>query len=79
MTGGTGSVINFASDITLIGEFFELADDDVADKGRPLCQIRQLSTIPGYIKIEDPKIEAPATAQELSAIEGYMSGGFFYE
>lgn len=77
--GSNGSVLNFDQDPELIGEFFSLTDMDNDEHGRPLCQRKTISTIPGYIVTESPQVSAPATAAELEQILGYMAGGFFYE
>lgn len=77
--GGNGSVLNFYRDPELIGEFFSIVDADNDEHGRPLCQRKTISTIPGYIMIESPQVSAPATAAELQQIVNYMSGGFYYE
>ena len=47
--------------------------------GRPVCDERTLSAIPGYILCKDGEVSAPATAQELATIESALTGGFFYE
>ena len=77
--GSNGNVLNYDRDPELIGEFFTIVDNDNTEHGRPLCQRVQLSSIPGYIMIEEPSVEAPATASELDQIRTFMSGGFYYE
>lgn len=52
---------------------------DPTECGYPLCEIRTLNTLSGYVQTRDGDISAPATAQELSEIESYLTGGFFYE
>ena len=54
-------------------------DDDNADRGRPLCEVRTLSTLSGYIMCADAEPAIPCSADELSAIISYLNGGFFYE
>lgn len=77
--GANGCVLNFDRDPELIGEFFTIVDNDNAEHGRPLCQRTTPSAIPGYIMIEEPSIEAPATSAELEIIRNYMRSGFYYE
>ena len=60
-------------------EFKTMVDDDNAQRGRPLCQKKQLSTIPGYLLIADPDIAISGTAEENVAVKAYMAAGFFYE
>lgn len=52
---------------------------DNAHSGRPYCSDVAISSIPGYILCKDGEVEAPATSDELAAIESYLTGGFFYE
>lgn len=63
-----------------ITEYFSnMVDDDNTEYGRPLCQIRQISTLPGYVLCADGEISAAVTAGELAEIESFLTGGFFYE
>ena len=52
---------------------------DITENGRPLCQIRTISTLSGYVQTRDGDITAPATDGELDLISKYLTGGFFYE
>lgn len=52
---------------------------DNAENGRPLAEHRTINTLSGFIQCRDGDISAPATAQELSEINSYLTGGFFYE
>lgn len=52
---------------------------DITEQGRPLCEIRTLSTLPGFILCRDGDITAPATDGELQQISQYLTGGFYYE
>ena len=54
-------------------------EEDMNERGRPLCKVKQLSSLTGYILCADGDIEAPATAAELSQIASFLTGGFFYE
>jgi len=52
---------------------------DYTDVGYPVYRRGQLSKYSGYIKVIDAHCEAPATDGELSEINAFLSGGFFYE
>lgn len=52
---------------------------DPTENGRPLAAHRMLNTLSGFIQCRDGDIPAPATSEELSAINSYLTGGFFYE
>ena len=55
------------------------ADQDPADQGYPLMQIRLLSSLSGYLLCADGEISAPASKAELEEIAQYLTGGFYYE
>lgn len=77
--GATGSTIAFDSVPYIVARFKILVDDNNEDHGRPLCKRVQLSTIPGFIMVDDPDIALPATAAEIDSIKSYMKNGFFLE
>ena len=56
-----------------------IVEEDRPNHGRPLCERRQLSSLPGYLVISDPDVSIPATKDEIEAIRNFMVSGFFYE
>lgn len=78
-TGATGSTIAFDSVPYMVARFKILVDDNNDDHGRPLCRRVQISSIPGYIMVDDPDIALAATAEEIDSVKSYMKNGFFYE
>lgn len=77
--GATGSTIAFDSVPYMVARFKILVDDNTDDHGRPLCQRVLISSIPGYIMVDDPDIALAATAEEIDSVKSYMKNGFFYE
>lgn len=77
--GATGSTIAFDSVPYMVARFKILVDDNNDDHGRPLCRRVQISSIPGYIMVDDPDIALAATAEEIDSVKSYMKNGFFYE
>lgn len=76
---GSGSLLAPGS-IQLIEIFYDVADDDPSENGRPLCKSVQLSTIPGYIICEHGEVNAAgATETERAQIAEYLTGGFYYQ
>lgn len=63
----------------LISVFHQVAPDDNNHNGRPLCQVRQISTLGGYIKVQDGDVAIPGTSGEAAAVRSYLEGGFYYE
>ena len=65
--------------ITLIAEFTYIADEDNDRIGRPLHEVRQINTLPGYLECQTGTIDIPAMEPEIKAIRTYLEGGFYYE
>lgn len=77
--GGNGGFINSYLPVTLNASFAALADDNNAEWGRPLCRIKTLNTIPGFIQCAEADFELNCTAEERTEISRFLTGGFFYE
>ena len=77
--GGSGGFADLNGKVQLQQTFFYQVDEDNDHAGRPLCEVRQLSTIPGYQLIMDGDISISGTAGEQAAIKAYLEGGYFYE
>ena len=79
ISGTNGSLIALKSNIILSGAFYNIADEDNADRGRPLCKPKELSTLPGYQLISHADISIAGTSEENRAIKNYLESGYFYE
>lgn len=77
--GTTGSLVGTLITGVLIGEFQIIVDENLPDRGRPLCKRRAISSLNGFMQISDADISIPCTLTELAQIRAYMNGGFFYE
>lgn len=77
--GSTGSLAPYWLDPGIYAKFMEITAEDNADIGKPLYQPRTISSLPGYVQTRNADIAAPATAEEISAIESALNGGIFYE
>lgn len=77
--GTTGSMADHMIDGELIATFQYIAEEDNADKGRPLCAIRTVGNLSGYQKIIDTSIQIYCLDAEAEMIKSAMRGGFFYE
>ena len=78
-TGSNGSFAHLRGRGHLHTTFFIPVADDISHNGRPLCQVRTVSSLPGYQLIQDGDVQAPATGEELRMIKTYLESGFFYE
>ena len=77
--GAQGNFSNVFPNFRSIAEHYTVVDDDLTQRGRPLCQKKTISTLSGYILVSDPDIAISGTAEENTRIKSYMANGFFYE
>ncbi len=77
--GSNGGMNALRGSVSLQCEFKELVNEDIQNRGRPLCEVRTINTLSGYILVSDADIEIPAMEAEQQEIRNYMEGGFFYE
>lgn len=54
-------------------------DEDPDEKGRPLCQVKTINTLSGYVLCADGEVSCNATESEHRELEAFLTGGFFYE
>ena len=63
----------------LYSKFYLMVDEDLAHRGRPLCAVRRLDTLPGYQLCTDTDLQLPCTRTEMDAIRGYLESGYYFE
>lgn len=76
--GTNGSFSHLHYTPSLYQEFYMPVDEDNEHAGRPLCQIRRISTLPGYLLIKDGEVDLNGFAGEAEAVRAYLESGFFY-
>lgn len=77
--GGNGGYSDLSGRITLAAQFYHMPGEDNTNAGRPLCEVRQLSSLSGYQKIMDGDVGISGTAGEQAAVKAFLEGGYFYE
>ena len=77
--GTTGSFVTNRGDFRLDYQFMRPVDDDNTHNGRPLCDVRQISSLSGYILVQDGDVAITGTSAEDAAVRNYLEGGFYYE
>lgn len=77
--GSAGSMGNLVGYPLMMYEFMLIVDEDLAHRGRPLCEVRKVSTLPGFLLLADADISAPCTAAERDQVRQMTQEGFFYE
>lgn len=63
----------------IVEKFKIIADDDVPQKGKPLCKVRTISSLSGFIMVDSPDVSINCSATERQQIASFMASGFFYE
>lgn len=75
-----GSCLTASQFLAMITVHHDVTDDDNASYGRPLMTTRTINTLSGFIKTANAHvINEYATADELSEINNFLNGGFYYE
>ena len=77
--GVQGGIMAYNQPLRVVSRFFDVADDDVERRGRPLMEPRVLNTLSGYVLCDTPHIECYASAAEIASIERHLSSGVYLE
>lgn len=78
-SGTNGSVAQYSTNPYFVQKSRIVAADDNPQKGRPLCDVRILNTIPGFIMVDTPDVPIAAMESERQQIIAFLSSGFYYE
>lgn len=77
--GGNGGFSELRGKANLYYEHYFPVDEDLQNAGRPLCEMRVLSSLPGYQLIMDGDVQISGTAGEQAAVKSFLEGGYYYE
>ena len=77
--GSNGSVVAHTLPKYLDCRFLNVADGDNTHTGRPLCEVRTISTLSGYIKVSEGDVAIAAPLPVQQEVRAFLEGGFFYE
>lgn len=78
-SGSTGSKVAYALDPRIYIEWYSIVDEDNASIGRPLCAVRTINTLSGFIQCENADLDMSASPAEKETIVSNMNNGFYYE
>lgn len=79
-TGGqNGSFLSPLNQTHVVEQFFTIVDEDLAHRGRPLCELKQLNTLSGFILCAEGEIDISCYDNERKEIVKYLTTGFFWE
>jgi hypothetical protein len=78
--GGTPDASDYGVRISLVGTFYQIAAEDRANRGRPLCERRRVDTLTGFVQCANVELtEFPGTLEEQKIARAAMEGGILYE
>lgn len=60
-------------------KYYDAVDENLTELGRPLCQVKVINTLSGYILCSDAECQINGTFDEAEKINKYLNSGFFYE
>lgn len=78
VSGRAGSRASIVEPI-LISKFVDIVDADDAELGRPVCQLKTLSTLSGFVQCADGDLQISGFPEERRELRRYLTTGFFYE
>ena len=78
-SGHNGSFLAPANQTRLIEQFFTIVDEDIEHRGRPLCELRRLDTLTGFILCSEGEIDISCMDNERKSIMNHLTTGFFWE
>ena len=78
-SGSNGSFLAPFTNTTVVYHFYKIVDEDIAHKGRPLCKLKQLNTLTGYILCAEGEFDISCFDSERMLIKNFLTTGFFWE
>ena len=63
----------------LNAKFMTIVDENLTEIGRPLCQVKTIKNLSGYILCQNADAKISGTADEADLVNSYLNSGFFYE
>lgn len=76
---GSNGTMSFNNVFGIMADFLTVADDNNTENGRPLCSVRTVNTLSGYMICEKADLDTAASPSEKDIIVAAMNGGFYYE
>ena len=78
--GAVGSISAYAFSSPKIDcYFYNIVDEDLETIGRPLCKVRKISSLSGFIQCDNADVKTSGTLEENRTIKEQMDAGFFYK
>ena len=77
--GGSGPTADMGENWYAYATYFDPIDEDRAELGRPLAEIKQISTLGGFVQTAAAKLAIPGHAEEMVEVNNMLNSGIFYE
>lgn len=77
--GVSGSFVQYVLPPILTAQHFIIADEDNTELGRPLCEVKRIDTLSGFIKCGEATVDYPCFLSEKKEIYNHLKHGFFWE
>lgn len=79
--GGSYSGINpmFNESWNIYAIHYDPTEENLEEFGRPLCKVKQIKTLSGFVQCANASISIPGHSDEAMQINNALNGGFFYE
>ena len=78
-SGQNGSFLAPTNQTHAVDQFYQIVDEDITHRGRPLCELRQINTLSGFILCAEGDLDLNCLNSERDAIRDYLTTGFFWE
>lgn len=78
-SGSAGGVSAVTADRAVYVTKYDHAPQDPTELGYPLCDIKTISSLSGYVQCADGELDTAARPEEYARLQSFLTGGFFYE
>lgn len=78
-SSANGSFANSQLSTILVAIHYVVVDEDVTHRGRPLCEVRQIKTLSGYILCAEGDLDLNACDSERREVARFLTTGFYWE
>ena len=77
--GANGSFLSANINTKMVTVFYKVVDEDIGHRGRPLCEIRRIDTLSGFILCAEGDLDLDVYDEERKQIKSFLTSGFFWE
>lgn len=78
-SGQNGSFLAPSNNTHVVEQFYQIVDEDISHRGRPLCEMRIINTLSGFILCAEGDMDISCYDNERKEITRFLTTGFFWE